>query len=106
MSNDSSRFILIAAVIAVIGYFLWDRYNEHPNPRRPDEPALPAASAHIHANFRLTTGAHGLDAVISTRSGALTSVRLNDPQFRFNHPRLVPASRDDDPRTPNPSRGR
>ncbi len=106
MSNDSSRFLLIAAVIAVIGYFLWNRYNEHPVPRRPDELALPAASLHPHGSFRLTTGAAGLDAVLSTRSGALTSVRLNDPQFRFKHARRVPSSRDDDPRTPNPARGR
>ncbi len=106
MSNDSSRFILIAMVIAVIGYFLWNRYNDHPTPRRPVEIALPAPSAHPHSNLRLTTGTAGLDAVISTRSGALTSVRLNDPQFRFKNPRRVPASRDDDPRTPNPTRGR
>jgi YidC/Oxa1 family membrane protein insertase len=106
MSNDSSRFFLIAAVIAVIGFFLWNRYNEHPIVRRPDEAALPAAGLHPYGSFRLTTGSAGLDAVISTRSGALTSVRLNDPQFRFKHPRRVPASRDDDPRTPNPSRGR
>ncbi len=106
MSNDSSRFILIAIVVAAIGYFLWNRYHEAPTPRRPDEPALPMASAHPYANLRLTTGSNGFDAVVSTRSGALTSVRLNDPQFRFKKPRMVPASRDDDPRTPNPARGR
>ena len=106
MSNDSSRFLLIAAVIAAIGYFLWGRYHDHPDPRRPPEIARPAPGLFPYANLRLSTGSAGLDAVVSTRSGALTSVRLNDPQFSFKNPRMVPASRDDDPRTPNPARGR
>ncbi len=106
MNQDSSRLLLIVAVIAAIGYFLYGRYTDHPTPRRPHETAPLTAGLGPYQNLRLTTGPHGFDAVVSTRSGALTSVRLNEAQFRFRNPRLVPTTRDADPRTPNPSRGR
>lgn len=110
MNNDSSRFFLIALIVALLAYYLWNRSHPDHTPRRPQEVSLPAPGDHPHASFRITTpsgalGA-GLDAVVSTRSAALTSVRLRDAQFRFKNPRLVPASRDDDPRTNNPARGR
>jgi YidC/Oxa1 family membrane protein insertase len=108
MSNDSSRYILIAAIIAIAGFFLWGKYHPETIPHRPNEAALPAAAEHPFSTLRFSTpgqGGRGLDVAVSTRSGALTSVRTTDAQFTFKKSRQVPSTRDADPRTPNASRG-
>ncbi len=106
MNNDSSRYLLIALVIAGIAWFVWGKTHPDRVPHRTAEPTLPAAAERPHALYRLTTpGGRGVDVAVSSRSGALASVRMRDPQFTFKRPRLVPSTRDDDPRTPSPDRG-
>jgi YidC/Oxa1 family membrane protein insertase len=106
MNNDSSRYIFIALIVAGIAWFVWGKTHPDLVPHRTDEPALPAASERPHAAFRFTTpGDRGIDFTVSSRSGALSSARLRDPQFTFRRPRQVPSTRDDDPRTPSADRG-
>jgi YidC/Oxa1 family membrane protein insertase len=108
MNNDSSRYLLIALVIAGIAYFVWGKTHPDSVPHRHDDPALPSPTERANALYRLTTpsspGRAGIDVTVSSRSGAITSVRMRDAQFSFKHPRLVPGSRDADPRTPSPGR--
>ena len=91
MNKDSLRFFLIAAIGAAVVYFAFIRKPDHSNvpPRRIE--SAPAAENRLpERTFQVLTplsGARaGLDVKVTTRSGALRTIRLNGAQFTMPAP--------------------
>jgi len=69
MNNDTSRYLLIALVIAGIAYFVWGKTHPDRVSHRSDEIALPAPTERANALYHLTTpsspGRAGVEVTVS-----------------------------------------